>query len=165
MVIPLEDFPKLREEKLKGKKIVATSGFFDPPHPGHASCICDSKKFGDILVVIVNGDMQCITKKGKEFMPALDRANVIKHLEGVDYVVIYDHPTRYDSCEPLEIIRPNVFTKGGDRDDAKKVPEVEVVEKYKGRVEYNVGDPKMWSSSNYIEEWYQFRKSQENEKK
>ena len=98
-------------------------------------------------------------------MPALDRANVIKHLEGVDYVVIYDHPTRYDSCEPLEIIRPNVFTKGGDRDDAKKVPEVEVVEKYNGRVEYNVGDPKMWSSSNYLEEWYQFRKSQEEENK
>jgi cytidyltransferase-like protein len=166
MVIPLEDFPKLREEKLKGKTLVATSGFFDPLHPGHASCICDSKDFGDILVVILNGDNQCITKKGKPFMPAVDRANVIDKLRGVDYVVIYDHPTRYDSCEPLKIIRPDVFTKGGDRDTKKRVPEVATVEKHGGIVEYNVGDPKMWSSSNYLEEWYQFRKKQEeNEKK
>lgn len=163
MVIPLEDFPKLRETKLKGKSIVCTSGFFDPLHPGHASCIVESKKFADILVVVVNGDMQCITKKGKPFMPAIDRANVIDYLKEVDYVVIYDHPTRYDSCEPLEIIKPDVFTKGGDRDSKKKVPEAEVVEKYGGRVEYNVGDPKMWSSSNYLEEWYQFRKSEEKD--
>ena len=161
MIIPLEDFPKLREEKLKGKKIVSTSGFFDPIHPGHASIITESKKFGDILVVILNGNNQCITKKGKPFMPENDRAYVIDKLKGVDYVVIYDHPTRYDSCEPLEVIKPDVFTKGGDRDSAKKVPEAEVVEKYGGRVEYNVGDPKIWSSSNYLEEWYQFRKSQE----
>ncbi len=163
MVIPIEDFPKLRETKLKEKSIACTSGFFDPLHPGHASCIVESKKFADILVVVVNGDMQCITKKGKPFMPAIDRANVIDYLKEVDYVVIYDHPTRYDSCEPLEIIKPDVFTKGGDRDSKKKVPEAEVVEKYGGRVEYNVGDPKMWSSSNYLEEWYQFRKSEEKD--
>jgi len=161
MVIPFKEFADIREKQLQRKKIVATSGFFDPMHPGHASVITESKKFGDILVVILNGDQQCVTKKGKPFMPAIDRANVIDKFVGVDYVVMYDHPTRYDSCEPLEIIKPHVFTKGGDRDNAKKVPEAEVVEKYGGRVEYNVGDPKMWSSSNYLEEWYQFRKSQE----
>ena len=159
MVIELKDFPKESEEKLQGKTVVATSGFFDPLHPGHASCITESKKFGDILVVIVNGDMQCVTKKGKPFMPALDRANLIDHLKGVDYVVIYDHPTKYDSCEPIEVGKPDVFTKGGDRDSAKVVPEVEIVEGYGGRVEYNVGDPKMWSSSNYLSEWEEFVKS------
>ena len=161
MIVELKDFSKLREKELKDKKIVCTSGFFDPMHPGHASVITESKKFGDILVVVLNGDQQCVTKKGKPFMPAIDRANVIDKFQGVDYVVIYDHPTRYDSCEALEIIQPHVFTKGGDRDEKKKVPEAEVVEKHGGRVEYNVGDPKMWSSSNYLEEWYQFKKSQE----
>lgn len=161
MVVTLEEFSKIKKEKLSSKGIVATSGFFDPMHPGHASIITESKKYGDILVVILNGDQQCITKKGKPFMPAVDRANVIDKFHGVDYVVMYDHPTRYDSCEPLEIIQPNVFTKGGDRDSAKKVPEAEVVEKYGGRVEYNVGDPKMWSSSDYLQEWYEFKKSQE----
>jgi glycerol-3-phosphate cytidylyltransferase len=161
MVVPLEKFPEIREKELKGKTIVATCGFFDPPHPGHASCITESKKFGDILVVIINGDMQCVTKKGKPFMPAIDRANLVDQLKGVDYVVIYDHPTRYDSCEPIEIVKPDVFTKGGDRDNSKVVPEFEIVEGYGGRVEFNVGDPKVWSSSNYLSEWEEFAKSRE----
>lgn len=162
MIIKLEEFPRIKDEELKGKKIVSTSGFFDPLHPGHASIITESKKFGDILVIVVNGDMQCITKKGKPFMPAKDRAYIVDSLKNVDYTVIYDHPTRYDSCEPLEIIKPDVFTKGGDRDEKKKVPEAEVVEKYGGRVEYNVGDPKIWSSSNYLEEWVEFNKNRKD---
>jgi glycerol-3-phosphate cytidylyltransferase-like family protein len=56
MVIPLEEFPKLREEKLKDKTIVCTSMFMDPPHPGHTSSIRESKKFGDVLVVIIDGE-------------------------------------------------------------------------------------------------------------
>jgi len=36
----------------------------------------------------------------------------------------------------------------------------EVVEKYGGRVEFNVGDPKMWSSSNYLQEWVDFVNSE-----
>jgi cytidyltransferase-like protein len=162
MVIPIEDFPKIREQELKGKTIVSTSGFFDPIHPGHASCITESKKFGDILVVIVDGDQRAVTKKGKAFMPAIDRARLIDYLEGVDYVVIYDHPTENNCVEAIEIIKPDVFTKGGDRDASKTVPEFEMVEKNGGRVEFNVGDPKIWSSSDYLEEWYQFRKSQES---
>jgi len=162
MVISLNEFPRIKEEVLKDKKIVCTSGFFDPIHPGHASIITESKKFGDILVVVVNGDMQCITKKGKPFMPAKDRAYIVDSLKNVDYTVIYDHPTRYDSCEPLEIIKPDVFTKGGDRDEKNKVPEAEVVEKYGGKVEYNVGDPKIWSSSNYLQEWVDFNNSRKD---
>lgn len=160
MIIPLEDFPKLREKELQGKKIVCTSGFFDPIHPGHISCITESKKFGDILVVVINGNNQCITKKGKPFMPAKDRAYIVDNLKGVDYVVVYDHLTRYDCSEAMEIIKPDIFTKGGDRDTAKKVPEVETVERHGGRVEYNVGDPKVWSSSNYLQEWVDFTNSQ-----
>jgi len=156
MIIPIEDFPKLRESKLKGKTIVCTSGFFDPIHPGHASCITESKKFGDILVVIVDGDQRAKTKKGKSFMPELDRARVVDYIKDVDYVVIYNHPTRNDCVEAVEIIKPDVFTKGGDRDKSKNVPEFEVIEKNGGRVEFNVGDPKMWSSSNYLQEWVDF---------
>lgn len=160
MVIDYKEFEKTRNN-IGNKTIVCTSGFFDPIHPGHISCIRESKKFGDILVVVLNGNNQCITKKGKPFIPAKDRAYIIDNLRDVDYVVTYDHPTKYDSCEALEIVKPHVFTKGGDRDEAKKVPEVEVVEKHGGRVEYNVGNPKVWSSSNYLEEWYQFRAKQE----
>ena len=163
MVIDIKDFPKLRETELKGKTIVATCLFGDPLHPGHASCITESKKFGDVLVVIVNGDMQCITKKGKPFMPAIDRANLIDHLRGVDYVVIYDHPTEYSIIGAFEFVKPDVFTKGGDRNlkdandpNSPLYKEVRLIQSYGGRVEYNVGDPKIWSSSDYLQEWVDF---------
>jgi len=156
MVITLEEFSKLRENKLKNKKIVCTSGFFDPMHPGHASCIAESKKFGDILVVIIDGDERAVTKKGKSFMPEMDRARVVDYIKGVDYVVIYNSTEKNDCVEAVEAIKPHVFTKGGDRDASKNVPEFDVVEKYGGRVEFNVGDPKMWSSSNYLQEWVDF---------
>lgn len=169
MVIPIEEFPKIRERELKGKTIVSTSGFFDPIHPGHVSCITESKKFADVLVVILNGDQQCVTKKGKPFIPARDRADIIDNFKGVDYVVMYDHPTEYSSLEAIEIIKPDVVTKGGDRnpDDANNpesplFKEMKFVESYGGRVEFGVGKDKIWSSSDYLEEWYQFRKSQES---
>jgi D-beta-D-heptose 7-phosphate kinase/D-beta-D-heptose 1-phosphate adenosyltransferase len=159
MIISLEEFRKLRETELKDKKIVCTSGYFDPIHPGHITSIMESKQFGEILVVVINGDMQCITKKGKPFMPAKDRVYQVDGIKGVDYAIIYDHPSRLDCTEALEIIKPAVFTKGGDRDDSKKVPEFEIVEKYGGRVQFGVGLPKIWASSNYLKEWEAFVKN------
>ena len=161
MIIPLEDFPKLREENLKGKKIVAASGFFDPIHPGHVSYIMESKKFGDVLVVIVDGDQRAITKKGKAFMAELDRARIVDGIKGVDYVVIYNHPTKNDCIEAVDIIKPDVFTKGGDRAAREDIPEYDTIEKNGGRIEFNVGDPKYWSSSNYLQEWVDFVNSQQ----
>lgn len=157
MIINLKDFPKLREKELKGKKIVCTSGFFDPIHPGHISCITESKKLGDVLIVIVDGDKRAIVKKGKSFIPEKDRAYIVDHIKCVDYVTIYNHPTANNCIEAVEIIKPDIFTKGGDRVGNKEVPEAEIVEKYGGKVVYNVGDPKIWSSSNYLEEWVNFK--------
>ena len=52
-ILNFEELAALRSEL---GTIVCTSGGFDPLHPGHASCLIDSKKFGDTLVVVVNGD-------------------------------------------------------------------------------------------------------------
>ncbi len=161
MVVTMDQFAKLRDTELKDRKVVCTSGYFDPIHPGHISCIRESKKFGEVLVVVVNGDMQCVTKKGKPFISAKDRAYVVDSLKDVDYVVLYDHPERLDSCEAIASIRPDVFTKGGDRDAKANVPEVDIVESNGGRVEYNVGDPKVWSSSDYLKDWVEFSKVKE----
>jgi cytidyltransferase-like protein len=172
MVVPLEEFEKIREEKLKGKKIVATSMFFDPPHPGHVSCILESKKFGDVLVIIIDGDTRAANKKGKAFMPAIDRADIADALKGVDYVVIHEDPDAWHCADAIKIVRPDVFTKGGDRDEKNRNDpksglkwEADIIEGYGGRIEYGVGKDKVWSSSNYLEEWYQFRKSQEENSK
>lgn len=159
MIFDLKDYPKIKKE-IGNKKIVCTSGFFDPIHPGHISCITESKKFGDILIVIVDGDQRAITKKGKSFMSEKDRAYIVDHIVGVDYVTIYNHPTENNCIEAIDIIQPDVFTKGGDR-VGNTTPEAELIESYGGKIEYNVGDPKVWSSSNYLENWYQFRKKQE----
>lgn len=156
MVIELNTFPALRENKLKDKIIVCTTGFFDPLHPGHISCIRESAKLGDILVVVVNGDNQTILKKGKPFIPAKQRAYIIDSIKDVDYTIIYDSNETKDSCEPLSIIKPHIFAKGGDRNSKENVPEVDIVEKNGGEVIYNIGDPKMWSSSNYLQEWVDF---------
>ena len=51
-IVTLEEFAELRPSL---GRVVATSGGFDPIHPGHISCIIESAGFGDVLVVIVNG--------------------------------------------------------------------------------------------------------------
>ena len=156
MIIDLKDFPKIKELVIKNKSLVCTSGWYDPIHPGHVSYLREASKLADFHIAVVNGDMQAITKKGKPFIPAEVRAYIVNSFSFVDFVVIYDHPTKYDCCEALDIIKPNIFAKGGDRDVKAKVPEAEIVENNGGKVEYNIGDPKLWSSSNYLEEWVEF---------
>jgi cytidyltransferase-like protein len=168
MVIPLEEFPKLREEKLKDKTIVCTSMFMDPPHPGHTSSIRESKKFGDVLVVIIDGDSRAVNKKGKAFMPAVDRAQIADDIKGVDYVVIHEDPDAWHCADAIKLIKPDVFTKGGDRNlKSRNDPEsglkyeADIIESYGGRIEYNVGKPKKWNSSEYLQDWVDFVNSQE----
>lgn len=169
MIISLEDFPKLKETTLKGKTIVCTSGYFDPIHPGHISCLLESKKFGDVLIVILDGDTRCINKKGKPFIPAKDRADIVDAIKGVDYVVVHENPKATNCAEVLEVIKPEVFTKGGDRNDKDRNDpnsglkvEADLIESYGGRIEYGVGKEKVWSSSNYLQEWVDFVNSRGN---
>jgi D-beta-D-heptose 7-phosphate kinase/D-beta-D-heptose 1-phosphate adenosyltransferase len=169
MIINLQDFPKIRKEKLQGKTVVATSGYFDPIHPGHISCILEAQKFGDIMVVIIDGDTRAINKKGKPFIPAKDRAEIVDAIKGVDYVVIHEDPNATNCAEAIELIRPDIFAKGGDRNDKDRNDpnsglkvEADLIESYGGRIEYGVGKDKVWSSSNYLQEWVDFINSKES---
>jgi cytidyltransferase-like protein len=163
MIVSLEEIKRLKDTQLKGKKIVCTSGYYDPIHPGHVSIWLESKKFGDVLVVIIDGDSRCINKKGKAFIPAKDRADIVDAIRGVDYVVIHENPNATNCAEVLDIIRPDVFTKGGDRNEKDRNDpnsglkvEADLIESYGGRIEYGVGKDKVWSSSNYLQEWVDF---------
>lgn len=149
-IVSLEEFAKLRP---KLGKLVATSGGYDPIHPGHISCIIESKKFGDKLVVIVNGDNFLTNKKGRPFQNLETRSLIVSGIAGVDYVVpfeIKDDPT---VNKALEIIRPDVFTKGGDRVDEASLPEWAVCQKLNIKIEFNVGEDKRWSSSWFLKNW------------
>jgi len=154
-IISFEEFEVLRPSL---GKIVCTSGPFDPMHPGHASCIFESKKYGDTLVVIVNGDEMLKMKKGRHFMDLESRCGVVAHIAGVDYVIPFNIENDMTVRVALEKIRPHIFTKGGDRFDASTIPEWEICEKHGIEIITGVGYPKSWSSSDFLREWVEFHK-------
>ena len=133
--------------------IVCTSGGFDPLHPGHASCIIESKKFGDTLVVIVNGDDFLINKKGKAFMDLKTRCQIVSCLRGVDYVVPFEIENDSTVVKALEMLKPDIFTKGGDRNDYTNIPEWDVCQKLGIEILPQIGLPKRWNSSEFLDEW------------
>jgi bifunctional ADP-heptose synthase (sugar kinase/adenylyltransferase) len=96
-------------------------------------------------------------------MPAKDRADIVDAIKGVDYVIIHENPQATNCSEVLAVVKPDVFTKGGDRDDKDRnnpnsglKVEADLIESYGGRIEYGVGREKVWSSSNYLQEWVDF---------
>lgn len=133
--------------------IVLTSGGFDPIHPGHISCITESKQHGDTLVVLVNGDAFLRAKKGKPFQDLMTRCMIVSAIRGVDYVVPFEIEGDTTVIKALEAIKPHVFTKGGDRIDCSTIPEWEVCEKNNIKIVTGVGLEKKWSSSQFLKEW------------
>ncbi|MEX1009211.1 MAG: adenylyltransferase/cytidyltransferase family protein [Acidimicrobiia bacterium] len=149
-IVELDEFARLRPTL---GKVVATSGGFDPIHPGHISCIIESAGFGDVLVVIVNGDSFLTEKKGKPFQDCRTRCLIVSGIRGVDYVVPFDAPGDPTVSQALVAIRPDVFTKGGDRVDATTIPELEACRAIGAEVITGVGLTKEWSSSWFLENW------------
>ena len=149
-IISLSDFAKIRPGL---DKVVMTSGGYDPIHPGHISCIIESKKYGDKVVVVVNGDNFLTAKKGKPFQNLETRSLIVSGIAGVDYVVPFEIKNDQTVNKALEAIKPDVFTKGGDRVDAESIPEWEVCKKYSIKIVTGVGEEKKWSSSWFLNEW------------
>ncbi len=149
-VVNFEELDSVRESL---GRIVCTSGGFDPLHPGHASCIIESKQYGDTLVVVVNGDAFLTAKKGKPFMDLATRSAVVSCVREVDYVVPFEIENDPTVCEALRRLRPHVFTKGGDRVDYSNIPEWTVCQELGIELVSGVGLDKAWSSSNFLKEW------------
>lgn len=149
-IVSFKEFSKLRP---KLGKIVATSGGFDPIHPGHISLIIESKKYGDTLVVIVNGDAFLKTKKGRPFQNLETRSLIVSGIANVDYVVPFEIKNDMSVNKALEIIKPHVYTKGGDTVDPSTIREWEVCQKNGTKVVFGVGEDKKWSSSWFLKEW------------
>lgn len=110
--------PKLLSEivdshRNSGRKTVFTNGCFDILHAGHVQYLRQSKKLGDIQIVALNSDASVKRLKGQSrpINSLIDRAEVISELSCVDYVTSFDEDTPADI---LEIIRPDILTKGGD---------------------------------------------------
>jgi len=149
-IISFEEFAKLRP---KLGKIVATSGGYDPIHPGHISCIIESKKYGDTLAVIVNGDAFLTAKKGRPFQELKTRCQIVSGIREVDYVIPFEIDNDPTVIKALELLKPDVFTKGGDRIDESTIPEWGICQKYGIEVISGVGEDKQWSSSQFLHDW------------
>lgn len=149
-IISLKEFAKIRS---KLGKVVMTSGGYDPIHPGHISNIIDSKEYGDTLVVVVNGDGFLRAKKGRPFQDLETRSLIASGISGVDYVIPFEIENDQTVNKALEIIKPDIFTKGGDRVDPESIPEWKTCKKYGIKVIFGVGADKKWSSSWFLNDW------------
>ena len=156
-IVSFKDFAKLRPDL---GKVVATSGGFDPIHPGHISCIIESKKYGDTLVVIVNGDNFLRSKKGKPFQDLETRSLIVSGIAGVDYVIPFEIKNDQTVVKALEKIKPDVFTKGGDRVDETTIPEWEVCKKHGIEIVTGIGADKKWYSSWFLQDWEDHKKGE-----
>jgi len=152
-IVTFDEFDQIRDRL---GRIVCTSGGFDPLHPGHASCIVESKQYGDTLVVVVNGDSFLRKKKGKAFMDLQTRCRVVSFIREVDYVIPFEIDDDPTVCQALRRLRPHVFTKGGDRMDFKSIPEWQVCQELGIELVAPVGQPKLWSSSDFLKDWGEF---------
>ena len=134
------------------KKVIITSGFFNPLHIGHINLIREAKILGDFLVVIVNNDKQVKIKGSTPFMPEQERIEIVKALRYADDVVLAvdGDGTVAKSLEMVAKRHPGklFFAKGGDR-NAGNIPENEtkVCRDFNITVINDVGGGKIQSSS------------------
>jgi D-glycero-beta-D-manno-heptose 1-phosphate adenylyltransferase len=100
------------------RPIVLTNGVFDILHRGHVTYLARARALGASLVVAVNSDASVrLLGKGDDrpVNGEQDRAAILAALGCVDLVTIF---TEKVPLPVLEIVRPEIYVKGGDYDVA-----------------------------------------------
>lgn len=94
-------------------RLVLTNGCFDLLHLGHIKYLQQARESGDMLVVGLNGDASVRALKGptRPIVPETERAEILAALECVDAIVIFNSPRCH---EMIDLIKPEVYVKGGD---------------------------------------------------
>ena len=144
-----------------------TSGGFDPMHIGHLRCIQETSDIANdplknpsnlrgLVVVIVNADSFLIRKKGYAFMPLNERMEIIDGISGVDYVVPWEATGEDQTViEAIKELKPQYFTKGGDRFDPSTIPEWSICTEVGCKILTGIGSGgKIQSSSDLVRRAY-----------
>lgn len=115
-----------------GGTIVAAGGCFDLLHAGHVALLQAARRAGDCLIVCMNSDDSVRRRKGagRPLVPAADRVRVLRALECVDAVAVFDEDTPE---RILGDLRPHIWAKGGDY-ARTELPEQPLVESWGGQV-------------------------------
>jgi rfaE bifunctional protein nucleotidyltransferase chain/domain len=111
---------------------VFTNGVFDILHRGHVTYLARARALGASLVVAVNSDASVrLLGKGDDrpLNADSDRAAILAALECVDLVTIFAERV---PLEVLEVVRPDIYVKGGDY-EMGSIPESRLVESWGGR--------------------------------
>lgn len=133
-------------DRRAGRTCAFANGCFDLLHVGHVRYLQAAAAEADRLVVAVNDDAMAARKgEGRPILTAIDRAELVASIRGVDYVVIFPEPT---VAPLLELLRPDVHCKGTDY-TLESVPERDTVGAFGGRIAI-VGDPKDHSTRDLL---------------
>ncbi len=113
-IIPFENLSAWCQTlRAAGKKLVVTNGCFDILHVGHVTYLEAARTYGDTLLVGVNSDesVRILKGPGRPINTEQDRALVLAALACVDAVCIF---REVDATKFLELVKPDVWVKGGD---------------------------------------------------
>jgi rfaE bifunctional protein nucleotidyltransferase chain/domain len=115
------------------RPIVLTNGVFDILHRGHVTYLARARALGASLLVAVNSD-HSVRQLGKgddrPINPQDDRAAVLAALESVSLVTLFDEDV---PLPVLQIVRPEVYVKGGDY-DMDRIPEAQLARSWGAQV-------------------------------
>lgn len=114
------------------RPIVFTNGVFDVLHRGHVTYLARARALGASLVVAINSDASArqLGKGADRPVNAdADRAAIVAALESVSLATVFVEPV---PLRTLEIVRPEIYVKGGDY-DVDAIPEGTLVKTWGGK--------------------------------
>ncbi|WP_214414378.1 D-glycero-beta-D-manno-heptose 1-phosphate adenylyltransferase [Sphaerisporangium fuscum] len=115
-----------------GGRVITTGGCFDLLHAGHVSLLRRARALGDVLIVCLNSDdsVRRLKGPGRPVVAGADRVEVLRALECVDAVAVFDEDT---PSALIDRLRPHVWVKGGDY-TGREMPEAAAVRRAGGEV-------------------------------
>jgi len=142
---------KIKNLKIKNKKIVLCHGVFDLVHLGHIEHFKSAKKYGDFLIVSLTKDKFIKKGPGRPLFNEQQRAEYLNNIKIIDEVILSPSES---SIEIINLIKPDYYIKGPDyknnlNDKTRKISlEKRAVEKNGGKIKYT--NDVVFSSSNIL---------------